>query len=427
MKLLVLFSLCIVILKAQELIFNSNQRDSCISTPCNIMDAIYWIPSLSPSPTTSLLISTPSVSLFLNISLSQQNVTLSNNSTLNITGNVQVNFQTLLVENSTFFASASCTTKSLQVLGTSTAYFGGGFGPTTIPFMEISENVTVTVERLLNVNKLEIKDKGILNLVGGGYTSVAQLSGNGTISVSGSQIFIGESVFSGVLNGTQGSTLILSNILINGSLLTDNSSVVQTSELGMHLSATAALRGGFVNSAKVSISPGGNLYVGGLLDLKAKSILEFDFYIYNESSPAPVVVNGSTSLDGSLVISLAGWTYNGAQTIKVPLISAKSIFGDFDFVSTPNTSIIPNRNPNATEIFYVSVTEQMVFLVYGTPPPPPTPSSTFFKKYWKIIAGAGGGGVAFLILVVTVACVVSRKGKKPDEARSSLIRTDNVE
>jgi hypothetical protein len=134
--LVLLFSLFFAISQAQVLVFSTQRyvnqksqieyinkiknfatRNSCISTPCDITNAAYWIPSISPSPTTSLLITSPYVSLFLNTSLSVQNVTLSNNSILSIIGTGQVYFQNLVVESSNFSSNAPFTTETLRVLG----------------------------------------------------------------------------------------------------------------------------------------------------------------------------------------------------------------------------------------------------------------------------------------------------------------------
>jgi hypothetical protein len=46
--------------------------------------------------------------------------------------------------------------------------------------MEVSAGAVVTVQHLLNVHRLSLSQTGILGLVGG-YSTVTELAGNGTI------------------------------------------------------------------------------------------------------------------------------------------------------------------------------------------------------------------------------------------------------
>jgi hypothetical protein len=98
---------------------------------------------------------------------------------------------------------------------------------------------------------------------------------------------------------------------VNGSLFTDRSSSLITGEQGIQLLAPAALHGGFANSGilYISVSSFGSLFVGGLLDLKAKSVVVLSGIGVNQTSP--IIVNGSVVLDGSINITLAPWSYTG--------------------------------------------------------------------------------------------------------------------
>ena len=67
----------------------------------------------------------------------------------------------------------------------------------------------------------------------------------------------------------------------------------------------------------------------------------------------------------------------------MPLISAKNISGNFTSMNPPNASDIPNRNPNSTEVFYLTIESEVVYLVVCLLPPTlfsrPAPSLPHFS------------------------------------------------
>jgi len=285
-------------------------------------------------------------------------------------------------------------------------YFGGGLAR-AVPRMELGVGVSVNAQRWFPVGTLILAEATLLQIQGGGYASVDSLIGNGTISLLGSSVYIGNSVFDGTIQGSGGSSVMADGLTVNNTLLLDGTSFLNTTKQGLLLQGNATLQGGFVNSGSVSIFPRASLSISGLLELKLSSVLRI--HGTEAGKATPIKVEGPAVLGGSLHVAFAFWHYLGNETVKIPIISATGgIKGSFSLLNTTNAVL----NPNSTHSFFIQVEDGTVSLVYGNLP---ASSPNFLHKYWKIMAGAGGG----LVLIVVIAVVVGLRVRKARKAQES--------
>jgi len=298
---------------------------------------------------------------------------------------------------------------SVVLLENSGAYFGGGLAQ-VVPLVEIRGGVSVTILRSFPVTYLSLAASSTLILEHQAYASVGQLIGSGQISLTASTIFIGSSVFNGVISASRNSNVIADGLVVNNTLHLDDSSYLNATKQGIVLQGSAILEGGLANSGSVSIYPGGSLAITGLLELK-EGVLQLTGVVASNQT-APVNVTGAVKLGGSLNVVFASWQYNysGNATISVPIITATGqVSGSFSLINVTNVTL----DPNSTLSFFVQVENGTVSLVYGAPPPQDNSNSiwAFVKKYWKYEA-IGLGAFVIVVVVAVVVAVRMRKAKK---------------